>query len=888
MSRSKDDAVGVHEAELIDMGSAEETAGALVVAPVEDPQTSPLGRETPWLTLAGSGLGVLWMAATGAFLFGYLGETGLSNAPPYLLAGYLAFAAAPALVLGIAGALGDALRRSGRESRRLAAAVERLMRPGPEAERVALGVAASVRGELDRLDQTISTILARLKEAERLTAERAQALHVAGETTRFGATALASTLERERDALQALAQRVVEEANKASAGVQLTLGQQVEAISALRGDLEAAAAKAADAIAQSAVAQREAGEQSARQIGADMSGLVGQLQAMMDRERGALSAMQSGLVADAEAAARTVVTALDAERARIEALGAALAQQSQQGLAALRGQAEESVRTADALTEKAEVARSLMDGAANTVAAAAERAAEAGRLAASRIEAALTQLSAMGREAETAAQVLEAASARGRTAMDDAAALLADAVGKSGDASQSTLAAAQALAVSAREAAATSDSAHAAMTEQGRALLDELRRSVSASMEDLSRLSSTVLSSADVASARLSEHRAALTEESDRTLQALSSQAAAVAETARAAAAEARAAAESQADAMTKRIEAAGEAAFEAARRADQVLEARLLDAEKLAGTVNASVSSAGARALERFQEAAAAMQAHANEVEQAFAAIQGRMNKFPAIAEAQSQAIERALEASLQRLNAAGKAAFEEAAGLDRAFQGRLRESYAAMGELVARLGGLAGVAPAVASPPPSLPAAPVQPEQPQPAAKPPGRRLGLAPVAEEPAAPPPKEPDFDAIFAEAGGVAPARGTGEPWSWKDLLSSIEPEPAPAAAKARRGPHAALHDAILGLGVTPELVLPEPAMQRAFARGELSLAGRRNVVRETAGEAVGLIAERARADLKLRAAIERFVATVGDAAQAGKGGDADRRLYLLLDAALAA
>jgi hypothetical protein len=97
-----------------------------------------------------------------------------------------------------------------------------------------------------------------------------------------------------------------------------------------------------------------------------------------------------------------------------------------------------------------------------------------------------------------------------------------------------------------------------------------------------------------------------------------------------------------------------------------------------------------------------------------------------------------------------------------------------------------------------------------------------------------------------------------------------------------------LHDAILGLGVKPELVLSEQAMQRAFERGELSLAGRRNVVRETAGDAVGLIAERARADLKLRAAMERFVATMGEAAQAGKGGDADRRLYLLLDAALAA
>jgi hypothetical protein len=130
------------------------------------------------------------------------------------------------------------------------------------------------------------------------------------------------------------------------------------------------------------------------------------------------------------------------------------------------------------------------------------------------------------------------------------------------------------------------------------------------------------------------------------------------------------------------------------------------------------------------------------------------RFGNLPMEAEARAKAIEEALSDTLERLTQAGRQAANETAALDIAFQDRLRESYAALGEVVTRLGGLSGVLP-------------------MPETKPIAAKPEIAPIVTPVVAP---------VVAPVADVAPQTAAPEP------VKAPAPEPRPQPAMARKVP----------------------------------------------------------------------------------------------------
>jgi hypothetical protein len=331
----------------------------------------------------------------------------------------------------------------------------------------------------------------------------------------------------------------------------------------------------------------------------------------------------------------------------------------------------------------------------------------------------------------------------------------------------------------------------------------------------------------------------------------------------------ARTAAETQAAEIARRLQELGEAAFEAGARADRATQARLDESRRLIETSSEAIEQTGARLIERFRAVTETCAREAEAVDAALQAVQDRLAAAPEDARSRVREIEAALSAGLLRLNDAGKAAFAEAANLDRAFQNRLRDSYAAMGELVARLGGLAGA-------PPTDRTAPMD-------VRAPGTRLGLA-------AAPPEEPEATlppiAVREQPVADAPApmavvRATpvaNPDASWREILSGVND-----SARADQDMMLATATAV---GAAPSETLGPAVTQRILKAGSRGPAARQRATRDAAGDAVAMLRAALARDVRLGAAAERWLASARRRLDDAAPDDEMVKLYLLIEAAL--
>jgi hypothetical protein len=369
----------------------------------------------------------------------------------------------------------------------------------------------------------------------------------------------------------------------------------------------------------------------------------------------------------------------------------------------------------------------------------------------------------------------------------------------------------------------------------------------------------------------------------------------------RKAAEEARERANQQVAENQQTLDLARKAALELGQEADEFLAVRMKDAQALIEQSASLMDQTGGRIQERFSALAAACSDQARSVEDVLDALDQRLNTLPLEAEARAQAIETALNETLTRLNAAGRKAADETAALDEAFQMRLRDSYAALAEVVQRLGGLSSVmgpiglggasaAPVAAPPPPpATPAAvaPVPAPAEPPISSPNAYRsasslnAGTTPMRGRLAisSPIPLEDDpFAELQTDRSGPSNSGETGS-WSWKQVLSTLD---AKGGSTEAQMVSALVSD--LGLDIT----LNEAALDRLNALASRSREQARRAVRDMIPNGVLAIRQRLNSDKDLKGAVARFIESRRDAAAAGRLSDQEARLYFTADAAFEA
>jgi hypothetical protein len=373
----------------------------------------------------------------------------------------------------------------------------------------------------------------------------------------------------------------------------------------------------------------------------------------------------------------------------------------------------------------------------------------------------------------------------------------------------------------------------------------------------------------------------------------------------RKAAEEARERANQQVAENQQRLDLARKAALEVGQEADEFLTDRVKDAQALIEQSANLMDQTGSRIQERFSALAAACSDQARSVEDVLDALDQRLNTLPLEAEARAQAIETALNETLKRLNAAGRKAADETAALDEAFQSRLRDSYAALAEVVQRLGGLSSVmgpiglggasAAPVAAPQPTPPPPPVPPVAITPGPTPTDTPIsapnshrsasslsaGTTPMRGRLAisSPIPLEDDPFAELQTDRSGAPSSGESGSWSWKQVLSTLDAKGGSTEAEMVS---ALVSD--LGLDIT----LNEAALDRLNALASRSREQARRAVRDMIPNGVLAIRQRLNSDKDLKGAVARFIEARRDAAAAGRLSDQEARLYFTADAAFEA
>jgi hypothetical protein len=293
----------------------------------------------------------------------------------------------------------------------------------------------------------------------------------------------------------------------------------------------------------------------------------------------------------------------------------------------------------------------------------------------------------------------------------------------------------------------------------------------------------------------------------------------------------------------------------------------------------------------------------------------------LPAAARGQAEQVRQAVTESLDDLMDHARRTAEETQAIDEAFQGRVRRNYEMLSEAVRLMGAVAGTPnppppmasyrerPARAAPTPAAPAVVVAPE-PEPAPEPelelraeaaaepaPQSRAKAAPVpapapqAELKAEPQSQaEPDddlelnvpmtparrfrsevrprlrltptatdaeFSNVFEQAGGRIEEAPTGEAWTWKDLLSSIDESDH---AEGNPPLEEALAAEIGAMGIDPAALLPRSRIHEiAAAIQARDTEGAREVVRKLAPAASRRLARRLFTDEVLKRQVVTYL-----------------------------
>jgi hypothetical protein len=392
-----------------------------------------------------------------------------------------------------------------------------------------------------------------------------------------------------------------------------------------------------------------------------------------------------------------------------------------------------------------------------------------------------------------------------------------------------------------------------------------------------------------------------------------------------------RTAAAKHAETARDQVDQLSEAAFSAGQKANQVFENRLAEARNLIERSAEMVEQAGAATARKLDEGAATARGALEELAAMLAEIEARAARLPAAARGQAEQVRLAVAESMDDLMDQARRTAEETQAIDAAFQERVRRNYDMLSDAVRLMGSVAGAAssplpaPSVRHDPPPVrirpsraarqaePAPPVEadpveepleltefapiPEreaqeaQEAPTSRP--TRLRLTPTA--------SDEEFTQVFEQAGGrasdpaaaPASAKAEGEEWTWKDLLTSIDDEEAPAD---NRSLEELLGAEIADLGIDPTALLPRSRIDEIAAAIEADdTDGAREAVRKLAPAATRRLSRRLFADEKLRRRamtyLGRYQNMLADALEQDDfraatllGSDAGR-IYLLLEAA---
>lgn len=476
------------------------------------------------------------------------------------------------------------------------------------------------------------------------------------------------------------------------------------------------------------------GARSARLVGEAVEGEIRRLEGALETVTARIQQIESkvgdrtaALTAASQAArdgAGDLARTMEDERTRLDALVRALSDLTQTASVNTRAAAEGLEAHAAHLTAATDRMRRRSDEAV-----------DAASDAAGRLDAATTRAVQAVSQLDDAAQRGEAALARAHDMMVLARIRADEAMAGLSQIVVSLQAAAETATGAAGQAASAVDAGARTLRDSGLAALEEIRASAEAAGREIA---ASLRAEAEAAS-RIGRE----------TIEALATSAATV----RGTALETQDLVSLAIDTNSRKLDALRQATFDTARDADAFTENRIRDARALVEHSAGMLDETGARVGERFQAVAASAADQARAIEDLLDGLTRRMAALPEEAGARAAALERELSGTLARITDNGRRAAEEAALLDAAFQERLRASYAAMGELVMRLGGVAGLPSQLPPLPAAAPARAPEPQQVQP-----GPAAVTTPEAS--AGTPPATPPGTPAAAPAGQAVPATTT--------------------------------------------------------------------------------------------------------------------------------
>ncbi len=173
------------------------------------PRTEKPGAIIALLALV---VGLLWIAAVPLGALAMLGVEGLTALPPLQIAALAAAALLPAVMVWFSGAAAAEGAKARAEASRLAYAAERLLSPDASAKQSTQNVAATVRNEINALDNALELTRKRLEEINSVIAKQSQAVDDMAQKARAGAGQMILGMDRERADLIKISQDLTAQA----------------------------------------------------------------------------------------------------------------------------------------------------------------------------------------------------------------------------------------------------------------------------------------------------------------------------------------------------------------------------------------------------------------------------------------------------------------------------------------------------------------------------------------------------------------------------------------------------------------------------------------------------------------------------------------------------
>ncbi len=167
-------------------------------------------KQEPPILLFSIGVAIIWIIGAMLYMSGNMSGIGQIDMLSMIIT-----LLAPAAFSVLAGLLGESVNRANQQSRSLVNAARRMMEPEKTLQQSAKSSLQSVREEINRLEESLSSATSRLGDLENTIEIRAASLKKASEEARGGADILVSTMENEQNRLAALLNALTELTNTA-------------------------------------------------------------------------------------------------------------------------------------------------------------------------------------------------------------------------------------------------------------------------------------------------------------------------------------------------------------------------------------------------------------------------------------------------------------------------------------------------------------------------------------------------------------------------------------------------------------------------------------------------------------------------------------------------